>query len=149
MWVAKKCLLVILFIAISVPFSSCGRVENGIKEEAISPCVLASKPFKYSNQKIKLTGFVESTREGAYVWDDGCENSGIALHIRNTLQTDTDFSKLLSQRMSSSHPKTTLAGTFRYTRWGSVGAVIFGKKSFEAERVLDMQVAPSESTTAP
>jgi|SRR5215469_14077558 len=152
MWVAKKRVLAILFIAMNVPMSSCGsHAENGVEESVASPCVLAANPFNYSNQRIKLTGYVESTHEGSYIWGDGCKDSGIALHVRNDLRqdADADFNKLFKQRVSPSPPKATLVGTFRYTRWGSVWAVIFGKKAFEADRVLDMQVGPGESPRTP
>ena len=53
-----------------------GRID---KEVSIaSPCVLVSQPSEHSGQKIRLTGYIASTKEGTYMWGDGCKNSGIS-----------------------------------------------------------------------
>ena len=151
MVVANRVLLAIFFTVVTVPISSCGsHAENGLEESVVSPCVLASEPFRYSNRTIKLTGYITANKEGAYIWGDGCKNSGLVLHLGSALRQDANFGKALFEHGLSPTPiKATLVGRFRYTRGSSVRAFLFGVRTFEAERVLNLQVEPGETTETP
>jgi hypothetical protein len=47
--------------------------------------MLAAEPSKYDNQEIKVTAYITSTKEGAFIWGDGCKNLGIVLHFSEAL----------------------------------------------------------------
>jgi hypothetical protein len=128
----------LLLCSLSTLLSSCGKrsqIDNVIS--IASPCILASEPSNYSGQKVKLTGYITSTKEGAYIWGDGCKTSGVVLHLGNALIQDAKFRDALSKHGLSPSPiKATLLGRFQYEH-------LTGVKTFEAEQVLDLQVIPT------
>jgi len=117
--------------------SSCaerGKIDN--KVSIASPCVLVSQPSEHSGQKIRLTGYITSTKEGTYMWGDGCKTSGVVLQLGSALLQDTRFREaLMKHGLSSSPTKATLLGRFQYERFKGVN-------TFDAEQVLDLQISP-------
>jgi hypothetical protein len=111
-----------------------GQIDNQVS--IASPCILVSQPSEHSGQKINLTGYITSTKEGAYMWGDGCKTSGVVLHMGSALIQDTKFQDaLLNYGLSPSPIKATLLGLFQYSR-------VTGVKTFNAEQVLDLQINP-------
>lgn len=103
-----------------------------------SPCVLAANPSQYSNQRIKVTADIASTIEGMSIWSDGCNYPGITLYFSDVLTRKEEFRQtVLNHRMGETLAKATLIGRFRYRRFTSVRALIFGQKTFEAEQVIN------------
>jgi hypothetical protein len=123
--------------------SSCGdksRTDNVVSID--SPCLLAAKPSKFDDQKIKVTAFITYTKEGGFIWGNGCKYSGIRLQFGEVLAGDAKFREtLLNYGMSPSPIKATLVGRFRYKRFSGLRALIFGEKTFEAEQVFDLQIS--------
>jgi hypothetical protein len=136
--------------------SSCGDKSRADNVVAIdSPCLLAAKPSKFDDQKIKVTAFITYTKEGGFIWGNGCKYSGIRLQFGNVLAGDAKFQEtLLKYGMSPSPIKATFVGRFRYKRFSGLRALIFGEKTFEAEQVLDLLISsttgalPSENKPA-
>jgi hypothetical protein len=128
----------LLLSSLSTLLCSCGKrsqIDNLIS--IASPCMLASEPSDYSGQMVKLTGYITSTKEGAYIWGDGCKTSGVVLHLGNALVQDAKFrDALLKYGLSPSPLKATLIGRFQYARFTGV-------KTFDAEQVLDLQIRPT------
>jgi hypothetical protein len=61
---------------------------------------------------------VTSTKEGAYIWEEGCQNSGIILGMTGPIVNNTVFQNLLSRYGLSDSPiRATLRGSFRYNRF--------------------------------
>ncbi|HTM17886.1 MAG TPA: hypothetical protein VL135_13315 [Terracidiphilus sp.] len=146
---ARTVLTAMLFAALNVLMSSCGSLtDNSLEDSVISPCILTSNPSRYDNQRVKLTGHITSTKDGAYIWSDDCKDRGVTLLFGDALQHDVNLHEaLLRYGMSQSPLKATLVGRFRNVRSGGVRALIFGNKTFEAEQILDLQVPSTQSAT--
>ena len=109
-----------------------------------SPCLLGAKPSDYADRKIKVTAFITSTKEGGFIWGEGCKYPGITLSLGEALAQDTKFRDvLLKYGMSPTPIRATLIGRFQYKRSTGLKALIFGQKTFEAEQVMDLQIGPS------
>lgn len=120
------------FVSLLCCCSRSVQVDN--RRTINSPCILVSQPSEHSGQEIELTGYITSTKEGAYLWGDGCRTSGVVLHMGNDLVQDPKFQDvLLKYGLSSSPIKATLVGRFRYAHFSGV-------KTFDAEKVLVLQV---------
>jgi hypothetical protein len=123
--------LMFLPCAVVMPTSSCGGHRAPGVEVSVSPCVLGNSPTRFDGQTVKLTGYVTSTKEGAYIWDEGCQSSGILLWMTGPVASDKAFRNLLSQYGLSDSPiRATLRGSFRYNRFTRV-------KRFDAVQVLE------------
>jgi hypothetical protein len=117
------------------PTCGCARPNLSNEKAVVSPCVLVADPSIYDGKIITLTGFVVSTKEGAYIWDKGCQSSGVVLYMQETVLRDGKFQNLLSQYGLSDSPlRVRLVGVFRYKRFRGV-------KIFDAQRVLEAYVA--------
>jgi hypothetical protein len=136
--------LVLFFLQIHL-LSSCSKRDRVDGLVSISsPCVLAAEPSRHKDEEIKVTAYITSTKEGAFIWGDDCKNSGIVVHFSEALARDAQLQEtLLKHGMSPVPAKATLIGRFRYRRFSSLKALIFGARTFEAEQVLDLQVSPT------
>lgn len=89
----------------------CGRRKLSDEKAGVSPCVLVAQPSSHDGKTIRLTGFLTSTKEGTYIWDKGCQSSGVVLHMQETVLRDVKFQDLLSQFGLSEPPlRVTLVG---------------------------------------
>jgi hypothetical protein len=124
--------------------SSCGKrgpIDNEVS--IASPCVLVAQPSEHNGQKLRLTGYITSTKEGAYMWGDGCKASGVVLTFGKALVQDTKFKEaLMKYGLSSSPIKATLLGEFHYERFKGV-------KTFDAEQVMDLQTSSTTEAVPP
>jgi hypothetical protein len=136
-WLLLCCLPIYLL-------SGCGKQNRVDSPVSIaSPCVLVAEPSEHSDQRIKVTAYITSTKEGAFIWGDDCKNSVIALHFGEALARDPKLQgALLNYGMSPAPIRATLVGRFRYKRFTGLRALIFGEKAFDAEQVLDLQINP-------
>jgi hypothetical protein len=127
-----------------LPLCSCtkqSQVDGLVSVD--SPCVLAAKPSEYADRKIKVTAFITSTKEGGFIWGDGCKYPGISLSLGEALAQDAKFRDvLLKYGMSPTPIRATLIGRFQYKRFTGLRALIFGQKMFEVEQVMDLQISP-------
>jgi len=137
-------LLLPLFVSTLCLLSGCakrGQIDGEVS--LASPCELVAQPSQHNGQTIRLTGYITSTKEGAYMWGDGCKTSGVVLHLGSALVQDAKFHEaLMKHGLSSSPIKATLLGRFRYERFKGV-------KTFDAEQVLDLQVGSTGETLSP
>jgi hypothetical protein len=129
--------LLLLFGVLTILLVGCGKRGQSDDQVSIaSPCILVSEPSEHSGQRIKLTGYITSTKDGTYVWGDGCKTSGVVLHMGNALIQDARFQDaLVKYGLSPSAIKATLLGRLEYARFTGV-------KTFNAEQVLDLQIQP-------
>ena len=135
---SRLSLVVLLGFLIGLVGGCAKRVQTDNQVSVASPCILVSQPSEHSGQRIKLTGYIASTKEGAYMWGTGCKASGVVLHMGSALIQDTRFQDaLLKYGLSPSPIKATLVGLFRYSRFNGV-------KTFDAEQILDLQIDPEK-----
>jgi hypothetical protein len=106
-------LLLLLLSSVNALLCGCGRHGQISDEGSIaSPCVVVSDPSRYSDLDVNLTGYITDTKDGAYIWGDGCK-SGVALHFGNALVHDARFREALLQHgMSPSPIKATSVENF-------------------------------------
>src|ERR1700678_414770 len=110
--------LILLLSTLVLTTWSCSGHRVPDVEANVSPCVLGSSPTRFDGQRVRVTGFVTSTKEGAYIWEDGCQNSGVILRMTGPIMDDTAFQNLLLRYGLSDSPiRATLRGSFRYNRF--------------------------------
>lgn len=123
--------LILLPAGLVGPTCGCGGPSLPNETASVSPCALVAEPSKYDGARIRLTGFVTSTKEGAFVWEQGCRHTGVVLLMAEPVLRDRKFRDLISRYGLSDTPiRVTLLGTFRSEGLRRV-------KKFTAERVLE------------